>query len=120
MSAELFPFYFRDLYISMQFAYAADLCSTVQHGSFTTEVMQPPTRASCPFLDTIFPAIAEHFMWWNSLIVSGQEHLYGVVWEDQGYFCDGTRRYGVQAPFFQSKETFLFVMYIINEYVISG
>jgi len=30
-----------------------------------------------------------------------------------GLFC--TRRYGVPARFFQSKETKLFVMYIINE-----
>jgi len=32
-----------------------------------------------------------------------------------GLFCDGTRRYGVPAPFFQSEENKLFVMYIINE-----
>jgi len=32
-----------------------------------------------------------------------------------GLFCDGTRRYGVPAPFFQSKEKTVFVMYIINE-----
>ena len=30
-------------------------------------------------------------------------------------FCDGTRRYGVPAPFFQVKKTQLFVMYIVNE-----
>ena len=30
-------------------------------------------------------------------------------------FCDGTRWYGVPAPFFQSKEQKLFVMYIFNE-----
>jgi len=33
----------------------------------------------------------------------------------QGFFCDGTRRYGVPAPFFQSKEKKLFVMYILNK-----
>ena len=33
----------------------------------------------------------------------------------QGFFCDGRRRYGVPAPFFQSEEKKLFVMYIINE-----
>jgi len=32
-----------------------------------------------------------------------------------GLYCDGTRRYGVPAPFFPSKETKLFVMYITNE-----
>ena len=32
-----------------------------------------------------------------------------------GLFCDGTRRYGVPAPFSQSKEQKLFVMYIITE-----
>jgi len=32
-----------------------------------------------------------------------------------GLFCDGTRRYGVPAPFFPSKEKKLFVMYIISE-----
>jgi len=33
----------------------------------------------------------------------------------QGIFCDGTRRYGVPAPFFQLKKKQLFVMYIVNE-----
>ena len=33
----------------------------------------------------------------------------------QGFICDGARRYGVPAPFFQSKEKKLFVMCIINE-----
>ena len=32
-----------------------------------------------------------------------------------GLFCDGTRRYGVPAPFFQVKKKQLFVMYIVNE-----
>src|SRR6218665_523760 len=33
----------------------------------------------------------------------------------QGFFCDGTHRYGVPAPFFPSKGKTLFVLYIINE-----
>jgi len=32
-----------------------------------------------------------------------------------GLFCDGMRRYGVPAPFFQVKKRKLFEMYIINE-----
>jgi len=40
--------------------------------------------------------------------------------QTQGFFCDGTRRYGVLALFFQSKEKRYFVMYIIKKYVISG
>ena len=32
-----------------------------------------------------------------------------------GLFCDGTRRYGVPAPFFQVNKKQLFVMYIVNE-----
>ena len=32
-----------------------------------------------------------------------------------GLFCDGTRRYGVPAPFFQVKTKQLFAMYIVNE-----
>ena len=35
--------------------------------------------------------------------------------DNQGFFCDGTRRYGIPAPFFQSKGNKLFVMYIINK-----
>jgi len=37
------------------------------------------------------------------------------VTKKQSFFCDGTRRYGVPAPFFPSKEKQLFVMYIVNE-----
>jgi len=41
--------------------------------------------------------------------------LYQIGDYYQGFFCDGTRRYGVPAPFFQNKEKKIFVMYIITE-----
>jgi len=43
------------------------------------------------------------------------------VYMRAGLFCDGTRRYGVYWHlFFKVKKKQLFVMYIVNEYVISS
>src|SRR6218665_1021856 len=38
-----------------------------------------------------------------------------ILYIFSGFFYYGTRRYGVPAPFFQSKEKKLFVMYIIDK-----
>src|SRR6218665_407994 len=40
-----------------------------------------------------------------------KHNIFSIHAKSQGLFCDGTRRYGVPAPFFSSKEKTLFVMY---------